>query len=292
MRHALLALAAALLGTAACREVSAPLLPPVEPVVLAGAGDIAVCARDDDDATAGVLDSLEGFVFAAGDNLHDPDTAATYEGCYAPSWGRLKERTFPAPGNHDYDYASGAEYFAYFGARAGPPGLGYYSTDIGAWHLVVLNSHAAAVPTAAGSAQETWLRADLAASRARCTIALWHHPRFYHGPFNRNGAVRPFWAALHDARADIVLNGHFHLYERYAPQDADARADASGPRQFTVGTGGRALDALAEPAPNLEFRQAESFGVLKLVLGDGWYTWEFVSVDRGVLDQGRGACHQ
>jgi hypothetical protein len=195
-------------------------------------------------------------------------------------------------GNHDYDYADGASYFEYFGSRAGPAGLGYHSTDLGAWHLVVLNSNAAKVPTAAGSPQEAWLRADLAATAAPCIIALWHHPRFYQGTFNRNGSVRPFWAALHAAGADVVLNGHFHLYERYAPQDADGAADAGGPRQFTVGTGGRTLDALVEPAPNLEFRQADAFGVLKLVLGDGWYEWEYVSVAHRVLDRGRAECHR
>jgi hypothetical protein len=135
-----------------------------------------------------------------------------------------------------------------------------------------------------------WLRADLAASRARCTIAIWHHPRFYHGSFNRNGSVRPFWAALVAARADVVVNGHFHLYERYAPQDPDGIPLSTGPRQFTVGTGGRTLDALAAPAPNLEYRQNTTLGVLKLTLGDGWYDWQYISVAGDVLDSGRAEC--
>lgn len=282
---------AALSLVAACSapvEVAPPT--PREPAVLVGAGDIAVCDRSGDSTTAVLIDSLGGFVFAAGDNLHDPTPDVTYEGCYGPTWGRFREKTFPAIGNHDYDYASGESYFDYFGDRAGPRGRGYYSTDVGPWHLIVLNSNATRVPTAPESEQERWLRADLAASRASCTIAIWHHPRFYHGSFNRNGSVRSFWAALVAARADVVVNGHFHLYERYAPQDADAKPLANGPRQFTVGTGGRTLDALATAAPNLEYRQNTSLGVLKLTLGDGWYEWQFVSETHEVMDQGRAEC--
>jgi hypothetical protein len=263
---------------------------PREPAILVGAGDIAVCDRLGDEATAALIDSLDGFVFAAGDNLHDPAPGVTYDECYGPTWGRFRDRTFPAVGNHDYDYAAGESYFDYFGERAGPRGKGYYSTEIGPWHLIVLNSNATQVPTAEGSEQERWLRADLEASNAQCTIAVWHHPRFYHGSFNRNGSVRPFWAALVAARADVVVNGHFHLYERYAPQDPDATPLTSGPRQFTVGTGGRTLDALATEAPNLEYRQNSSLGVLKLTLGDGWYEWEYVSVSHEVMDQGRAEC--
>jgi hypothetical protein len=263
---------------------------PLEPAILVGAGDIAVCDRSGDSSTAVLLDSLGGSVFAAGDNLHDPSAGATYEGCYGPTWGRFRDRTFPTLGNHDYDYAAGEAYFDYFGDRAGPRGKGFYSTTLGPWHLIVLNSNAAMVPTAAGSEQEVWLRADLAANRARCTIAIWHHPRFYHGSFNRNGSVRPFWAALVAARADVVVNGHFHLYERYAPQDPDGIPLSTGPRQFTVGTGGRTLDALAAPAPNLEYRQNTTLGVLKLTLGDGWYDWQYISVAGDVLDSGRAEC--
>jgi hypothetical protein len=262
----------------------------IEPAVLVGAGDIAVCDRSGDSTTALLIDSLGGSVFAAGDNLHDPTPGVTYELCYGPTWGRFRDRTFPAMGNHDYDYAAGESYFDYFGERAGPRGKGYYSATLGAWHLIVLNSNATQVPTEKHSEQERWLRKDLEASRARCTIAIWHHPRFYHGSFNRNGSVRPFWAALVEARADVVVNGHFHLYERYAPQDPDANPLPTGPRQFTVGTGGRSLDALATAAPNLEFRQNTSLGVLKLTLGDGWYEWAFVNVAHEVMDEGRAEC--
>ena len=278
--------------SAACSGVAAPDRPPVPPVVLMGAGDIATCTGDAPHRTAALLDDETATVFTTGDNLHDPAAGATYAGCYGPSWGRVVSRTLPAIGNHDYDYDAGARYFEYFGAAAGPTDLGYYSVNLGAWHVVVLNSNSDVVPTAVGSLQERWLRDDLARSSARCTLALWHHPRFYHGTFNRNANVRPFWAALLAAEAEIVVNGHFHLYERYAAQDADGGAlPTRGIRQFTVGTGGRTLDALHQAAPNLEFRQNVSFGVLMLTLGDGWYEWRYLDTDRQVLDSGRDVCH-
>jgi hypothetical protein len=240
-----------------------------------------------------VLDTLSGLVFAAGDNLHDNAAGASYDACYGPSWGRHKSRTFPAVGNHDYDPGSLDPYFDYFGAAAGPRGLGYYSFDHGAWHVIVLNSNADRVPTARGSDQEQWLRADLAANRSRCTIAIFHHPRFYHGTFNRNMSVEPFWAALYEADADVVVNGHFHLYERYALLKPDGSADPErGIRQFTVGTGGRTLDALHEPAPGLQVRDNTTYGVLKLVLKHDSYDWKFIAAAGGSFsDEGSDRCH-
>jgi hypothetical protein len=281
---------------AACTDrTTAPVDPDLRQTVqLVGAGDIANCASVQDSLTAELLDlTPDAFVFAAGDNLHDATPAATYEGCFGPNWGRALDRTLPAMGNHDYDHESGARYFEYFGQSAGPAGLGYYRRDLGAWRILVLNSNQERVPTAAGSAQELWLRRELRDRGNRCTLALWHHPRFYHGTFHRNAAVRAFWVALLEARADVVVNGHFHLYERYAPQGADSEpAPTTGIRQFTVGTGGRTLDALHEPAPNLEFRQNTAHGVLRLTLGDGWYGWAFVDTDRVMLDTGSAPCHR
>ncbi len=290
-RHGGLGFAMTAIAILACADrVAAPPGPPIPAVRFSGAGDIATCYRQSDSATAAILDSVGGAVFTAGDNLHDNADTASYGTCYGRSWGRVLDRTHPAIGNHDYDKDSGAQYFTYFGARAGEPGRGYYSFDLGGWHVVMLNSHAAVIGTGPGSAQERWLRADLRENRRRCTIAVWHHPRFYQGSFNRNLGARAFWAALHEARAEVVVNGHFHLYERYAPQDADAKASASGPRQFTVGTGGRGLDVQSQAAPNLEFRQNTDYGVLSFELGDGWYRWEFISAARAVLDSGRAEC--
>jgi hypothetical protein len=171
--------------TPGCGDVGAPPEPvaPRETVVLTGAGDIATCFNDNDAATASLLDAIDGFVFAAGDNLHDNADGATYENCYEPTWGRHRDRTYAAPGNHDYDPGSLDPNSDYFGERGGPRGLGYYSVNLGAWHIVFLNSNADRVATGVGSAQEQWLREDLAAHRTsyRCTLAIFHQPRFYHG---------------------------------------------------------------------------------------------------------------
>ncbi len=182
-------------------------------------------------------------------------------------------------------------YYNYFGALAGPAGRGYYSYDLGAWHIVSLNSN---VSMSAGSAQEVWLRADLAASTKTCTIAYWHHPRFSsgsnHGSSTQSAGV---WQALYDAGAEIVISGHDHEYERFAPQTPGAAADpARGIREFIVGTGGAGLYSFATPLPNSEVRDNTSFGVLKLTLSDGSYTWEFIPIaGDSFTDSGSGTCH-
>jgi hypothetical protein len=284
-------------GAVATLQCSEPATRPddvAKPVVLVGAGDITTCFSDTDEATASLLDSLDGAVFVAGDNLHDNAPGASYDACYEPTWGRHRDRTYPALGNHEYDPGSADHYFDYFGARAGPRGLGYHSFTLGGWHIIVLNSNAGQVPTARGSAQQQWLRADLAAHRdTRCTLAIFHHPRFYHGTWNKNFNVLAFWLALYEANADVVINGHFHLYERYAPQTPDGAPDPErGIRQFTVGTGGRGHDALVQAAPNVAVRDNTTFGVLKLTFGGGWYAWEFVPVADGTFaDSGSAACH-
>jgi PKD domain-containing protein/calcineurin-like phosphoesterase family protein len=262
--------------------------------VLVGAGNIAVCGTDNDAATALLLDEIPGTVFTAGDNAYPNGTAANYAGCYHPTWGRHRDRTMAALGNHDYDSSTTADpTFDYFGDRAGPRGRGYYSFDRGSWHIIVLNSNSTFVPTGAGSAQEQWLRADLAAHQGRCTLAIWHAPRFYQGTFGRNASVKAFWDALYAAGADVVVNGHHHLYERYAPQTPDGVVDlASGIRQFIAGTGGRGHDALVEAHPNVEIRDNTAFGVLKLTLRTDAYDWQFVpAAGASFTDSGTGSCH-
>jgi hypothetical protein len=262
--------------------------PPSASVVLVGAGDIADC---DAQPTAALLDNIPGTVFTAGDNAYPDGTASDYASCYDPSWGRHKARTRPAPGNHDYNTSGATGYYDYFGALAGPAGRGYYSYDLGAWHIVSLNSN---VSMSAGSAQETWLRADLAASTKSCTIAYWHHPRFSsgsnHGSSTQSAGV---WQALYDAGAEIVISGHDHEYERFAPQTPSAGADpARGIREFIVGTGGAGLYSFATPLPNSEVRDNTSFGVLKLTLSAGSYTWEFIPIaGDSFTDSGSGTCH-
>jgi acid phosphatase type 7 len=262
-----------------------------EPVVLVGAGDIAECDSHGHNVTADLLDSIPGTVFTAGDNAYGDGTAAEFAHCYHPSWGRHKARTRPSPGNHDYETAGGAPYFAYFGANAGPAGRGYYSYDLGDWHVISLNSN---VSMRAGSPQEKWLRADLAATTKQCVVAYWHHPRF--SSSSNHGSQRqtqPLWEALYEHGAEIVIGGHDHTYERFAPQTPDGKADAArGIRQFVVGTGGKGHYGFGRPLPNSEARDNTSYGVLKLTLGRGSYSWTFVpAAGHSFTDSGRGTCH-
>jgi hypothetical protein len=266
--------------------------------VLVGAGDIAVCNGTDDEATAALVAATPGTVFTLGDNAYPDGTAADFANCYGPSWGRVKDRTRPVVGNHDYYTPGAAAYFAYFGAAAGAPNQGWYSYDVGTdWHVVVLNSNCDFVGGCEeGSPQEQWLRADLAASKRACTVAMWHHPRFS-STYDRSAptgipSTRAFWKALYDDGAEVVLNAHAHVYERFAAQDPAGRADPrDGIRQFTVGTGGEELAAFDDLAANSQARSETSFGVLKLTLGRGTYTWSFMPTPGSTFtDSGTGSC--
>ena len=244
--------------------------------VLVGAGDIADCGVSGDEATADLLDQIEGTVFTTGDNVYEKGRESEFLNCYEPSWGRHKERTYPSPGNHDYKSSGAAPYFNYFGDKAGPSGRGYYSYDLGAWHIVSLNSNIAAKK---GSEQERWLREDLAANPAQCTLAYWHHPVFSSGQHGNDSRMRDIWRVLYEFGADVVLNGHDHDYERFAPQTPDGEPDAAtGIREFVVGTGGRGLRGFKNPRPNSEVRDSVTDGVLKLSLHEMAYSWEFVPV--------------
>ncbi len=262
----------------------------VGPAHLVGAGDIAVCGATGDDQTAAMLDTLPGIVFTTGDNAYLSGTPQQFTDCYHPTWGRHRGRTRPSPGNHDYLTAGASGYFDYFGAAAGPSGLGWYSYDVGAWHVVSLNSE---VPVGPGSAQMDWLLADLAAHPAPCVLAYWHRPRFSSGANHGNSVgMQPLWEALYAADADVVLAGHDHTYERFGLQTPAGAADpARGIRQFVVGTGGGTLYAFATPQPNSEFRFSATYGVLLLRLRPAGYDWTYAAVDGSVPDAGVGACH-
>jgi hypothetical protein len=269
----------------------------VEDPVLVGAGDIAECGQAGAEQTAMLLDAIEGTVFTTGDNAYPDGSAADYANCYGPTWGRHKAGTRPAIGNHDYHTPGAPAYFDYFGAAAGEPGKGYYSYDLGAWHIVVLNSNCGDIDGChAGSPQEQWLRADLAAHPATCTLAYFHHPRFSSGPDHRpnirnNTDVQPFWQALYEAGADVVLAGHAHLYERFAPQEPDGKANPNGLRQFVVGTGGGGLYDFGSTVANSEVRYNASYGVLKVTLHPNSYDWQFVPVAGNTFsDTGSAAC--
>ena len=264
-------------------------------VVLVGAGDIASCANDYDEATAALLDGIAGTVYTLGDNVYDHGTAAEFATCYDPTWGRHKARTRPTSGNHEYETGGGAPYFAYFGAAAGDPTKGYYSYDAGSfWHVVVLNSECAQVGGCnAGSPQELWLRADLAANASKNVLAMWHKPLFSSGSHGGEATVAPLYAALYDYGAELVLSGHEHDYERFAPQTSTGAADATyGVREIVVGTGGRSHTTFGTIKPNSEIRNDATYGVLKLTLQETSYTWQFVPVAGSTFtDSGTTAVH-
>ena len=262
-------------------------------VVLVGAGDIANCSSSGDEATANLLDGIAGTVFTAGDNAYPDGSATNYTQCYAPTWGRHKARTRPTPGNHEYTTPNAPGYFGYFGAAAGPAGLGYYSYDLGDWHMVALNSN---ISMAAGSPQEQWLRADLAASTKRCTLAYWHYPLFNSGPRGNSTSTRPLWQALYDAGGEIVINGHDHDYQRFAPMTPTGTLDnGRGIREFVVGTGGTGLYTFSTPIANTEAYNTNTHGVLKLTLsadGSNTYSWAFIPIaGQTFTDSGSGTCH-
>ena len=262
--------------------------------ILNAAGDIAYCGNDNDEATAQLLDNMPGTIVTLGDAVYTNGTSTEFSNCYGPTWGRHKARTTPAPGNHEYLTSGASGYFNYFGAAAGDPTQGYYDYRLGAWHVIVLNSNCAQIGGCGpGSPQETWLRNVLATSEAECTVAVFHHPRFssgsVHGP---NTAIAPFWQALYDYGADVVLNGHEHFYERFGMQRPDGTADAVfGLRQITVGTGGRSSYGFATPVSNSDVR-GRPYGVLKLILRDTSYAWEFTPVaGQTFTDFGSSSCH-
>jgi len=266
----------------------APPPPPPGSVVLVGAGDIASCTHPNDTSTANLLDSIPGTVFTTGENAMPSGASTDYTTCYDPTWGRHKARTFPAPGEVDYKTPNASGYFGYFGANAGDSTKGYYSYGLGAWHIVVLNS---SLSTAAGSPQEQWLKADLAANPAQCTLAYWHYPMFYSGTSTVRSWLQPLWNDLYAAGAAIVLNAHTRNYERFAPQTPAGVLDtARGIREFVVGTGGLGRWSFYTIAPNSEVR-ALLYGVLKLTLSPGRYSWQFIPIPGTVFSDSLSLIH-
>jgi len=279
-------------------SASVTVTPVAATVTLVGAGDIAECGDATDDSTAALLGRIGGTVFTAGDNAYPDGYYQDYVNCWAPSWGRYQAVVRPAAGNHEYhdSITSGAaDYYRYFfrehGTVVGDSGHYYYSYDLGAWHIVVLNTF---IDMSAGSPQEQWLRADLAASTKQCTLAYMHYARFSSGSVHGSySAVQPLWQALYDYGAEIAIAGHDHEYERFAPQTPDGHLDtARGIRAFVVGTGGGGLYSFGTPLPNSQVRNSNTWGVLKLTLADGSYSWEFVPITgQTFTDSGSGTCH-
>jgi hypothetical protein len=277
--------------TVTIAPVQVPMTVPPRPVadaVFVGAGDVDGCGKLEAEYTARLLDRVPGTVFVAGDATYPSGTLANYQNCYGPNWGRHLWRTLAVPGNHDYYLDRGAAFFQYFGSAAGPAGLGYISHTLGTWHAILLNSE---VSIQAGSPQYEWLRQDLIASSAVCTVAVVHHPLFSSGENGNSPFMRDAWNLMYQYGVDLILSGHDHTYERFAPQDANGRSSASGIRQFVAGTGGYALYKMRTRAPNSEVFNGTSYGVLKLTLKSGRYDWEFIPIDGQTFrDSGSGSC--
>jgi hypothetical protein len=265
------------------------------PEIFVGAGDIASCSKTDDSKTAAILDTIPGSVFVLGDNVYDKGTTSEFANCYGPTWGRHKARTYPSAGNHEYNTSGAAPYYAYFGAAAGNPGEGYYSFDLGAWHVIVLNSNIAKTAT---SPQVQWLKAELAAHQNLCTVAYFHHPLYSSTSGSGTGgttynSVRPFYDELYAGGVDLVLTGHRHAYERLAKLRPDGSKDVTyGTRHMIVGTGGIGGGSGTNPHPGTELYEGDTRGVLKLYLYEDSYAWKFIPIaGKTFSDSGSTACH-
>lgn len=290
------------LGTSSSNKTS-----PKDPVI-ASAGDIAcdpasapynfgsgtgkLCHMR---LTAQLLDRVHKLtaVLPLGDDQYEQGQLSAFQSSYAPTWGRYFDKSYPTPGNHEYITRKAQGYYAYWGARAGDPTKGYYSFDLGKWHMISLNSNcSAAGGCKKGSPQETWLRADLAAHSNRCTLAYWHQPRFSSGEHADEPRYDPFWRDLDAAHADVVLNGHDHDYERFKPQNAGGRATSKGIREFVVGTGGRNLRPFFEISRNSVVRNTGTYGVLVMTLHASSYSWRFQHEPaKQFTDSGSASCH-
>jgi hypothetical protein len=257
-----------------------------DPVVVA-AGDICDSGPGCKQTSALVSQIEPTRVLTLGDNAYPDGTAANYATYYDPYWGQYKPITSPAPGNHEYHVVGAADYFAYYG---NPPA--YYSFDLGSWHIVSLDGD---IPAGVGSAQETWFRNDLSAHTNACTLVYWHEPRFSSGGSHPGDVSKQtLWQDAYNAGVDLVLNGHAHDYERFAPMNATGALDAAnGVREIVVGTGGAALETLATTIqPNSEVRDDLTWGVLELTLHPAGFDWEFVPIaGKTFTDSGSQACH-
>lgn len=273
---------------------AAAAVPPVEgPATVLAAGDVADCGGGAL-ATAALIAPQAGIVAGLGDMAYPDGSADAFTRCYEPAWGPFRERTRPAPGNHDAATPGAAGYHGYFADVAGPAPQGYYSYELGAWHVIVLNSNCGQVGGCGpDSAQVGWLRKDLRHAATGNVLAYWHHPRFSTGQHGDDPRTQTFWEVLQAGGADVVLNGHDHDYQRFAPQTPDGAPSPDGMREFVVGTGGTGLRPFADDRATVEYRQDEHLGVLRLDLEACGYRWSFLPVGGGgALDQGAalGTC--
>ena len=257
------------------------------------AGDIAACDSAGDEATAALLDELDGTILVPGDLAYPKGTAGDFVRCYDASWGRHKDRTFPVPGNHEYETDGAAGYFDYWADGVGDPAEGWYAFDLGEWRIIGLNSNCDEIGgCGAQSPQGAWLTEELEATQRACTLAYWHHPRWSSGAeHGSSAATDAFWRILHDAGADLVMTAHDHQYERFQPMDETGAADPEGMVEFVVGTGGKSLYEFAEILATSAVHDASTYGDLRLTLRADSYDWEFVAVsDSPFEDSGTASC--
>jgi hypothetical protein len=272
--------------------ITEPTQAPIpQTVTLVGTGDIADCPNfSGAEATAKLVDGVDGLVFTSGDNVYENGSADEFRNCYEPTWGRFKDRTRPTPGNHEYNTPGASGYFSYFGAVAGPSGRGYYSYDHGNWKVFSLNSNR----QAALAQQRSWLEQELKANTAKCTLAYWHHPVYSSGFEGNTSTMHDVWRLLYEYKVDVVITGHSHDYERLAPLGPNGEIDRDrGIRQFVVGTGGKSFTNMGERVAASEAVNATQQGVLRMTLAPDSYSWEFLPVaGRTYRDAGSGACVQ
>ena len=258
-----------------------------KPAIILAAGDIAGCAEHyKDEVTADMVAKMPGTILPLGDVVYQNGTRWQFRNCYHPSWGRLLSRSRPTPGNHEYRTDQAWPYYEYFGERAGPAGKGYYTYTLGTWRIYSLNSERN-IPE-----QTTWLRKHMKANPSKCVLAYWHKPLYTSGPVPPTPEVRPLFLELWRARAEVVLNGHQHSYERFDPQDADSNYRAKGVRQFVIGTGGSQLEPPTGPrAKNSRLHYVAGWGVLEMTLKTDSYSWRFVPVPGSPkADSGSATC--
>jgi acid phosphatase type 7 len=308
-----------LLLAAACRPAVFTTPPPAEASaevvaltgasIMIGTGDIAACDSDGDELTAAIVDSVlradsaasvEHVVFTTGDNAYPDGSERNFALCFTPSWGdsakRIMKYIRPSPGNHEHAVFGAAAYYEYFGDKAGSPKKGYYSYNVGEWHVVVLNSEIVVNDVFTledRKAQIDWLVEDLKSNPKKCTVAYWHHPRFSSGVHGSDRKIAVFWGPLSDGGVDLIITGHDHHYERFLPMSPAGVADsARGMVQLVVGTGGGELRGLrSTPVPNSAFRVQGNFGVVKLTLGAEEWRSAFLAVNGRIYDSSGGRCH-
>jgi hypothetical protein len=287
----------------------APIVALSRASVMIGVGDIASCSSRLSIGTAVLVDSVlradsiakvSDAVFTLGDNAYTSGTTAEFAACFTPTWGdpnrRIIKNLHPAPGNHEYRTPFADPYYKYFGPAAGTVGRGYYSYDVGAWHVVVVNSEIivnSVFGDSARQAQMDWVERDLTAHKTLCTIAYWHHPRFSSGWHGSDAKLGPMWQLLYAHDVDLVLGGHDHDYERFGPMNPAGIADtARGITQIVAGTGGEELRGFGDDIrANSAYRIEGRAGVLLLTLGAAEYRSAFLEVGGRIWDQGGGKCH-